>query len=414
MNLKIQLHRLILFSARGGRGSVFIIFFIIFFTGALFANAGNCLAQIQLPEPPLPLDPRPLSQLVSESEKSSLADAQAHGSKRLVETYLKFSDTYLQAAFNSISANNYVAAERELDIYNKAMAAAGKETFDLKEGKRSLSKRIEQTLYRQIKTLESIERLFPSEREAFAEAALKHAKQLRVQALNAAFASEGVLKDTEEKHNDEQPIKEPAIKKGPGSPLVNFRIVALSAGHEGPIARVGWQVPGDYLTEEEDDHVREAQAADARVKVFMKIADRRIKAITGQGAPVDKPVDKPTDKPAAKPPDKKDQKDQKKIEEEEREWGALPKASRAELLRHYAKAIAECMAKLEDAYERNPKSASLPKALTQLRDATDRHLLALRALTSEMKNDNESAALREAVEEAETANKGARDGLKRP
>ena len=398
MNLKIQIHRLILSSGRTARGSVFLIFF----TWALFVTTGNCFAQIQLPEPPLPLDPRPISQLLSESEKSSLADAQAHGSKRLVETYLKFSDTHLQAAFNSISVNNNDAAERELDIYNKAMAAAGKETFELKDGKRSLSKKIEQTLYRQIKTLESIERLFPSEREAFAEAALKHAKALRVQALNAAFAAGGVLKDTEDKHDEEPPVKEQVQKKGSGL-LQPLTFVALSGGLGGPVAGSGWQVPGDYLTEEEDDHVREAQAADDRVKVFMKIADRRIKAITGQAAPLDKSVDKPVDKKA-----------QKKIEDEEREWGALPKASRAELLRHYAKALAECMAKLEDAYERNPKSASLPKALTQLRDATDRHLQVLRALTPETKDDKETAALREAIEEAETANKGARNLPKRP
>ena len=134
----------------------------------------------------------------------------------------------------------------------------------------------------------------------------------------------------------------------------------------------------------------------------MKIADRRIKAITGgtAGQTVTLP-----DKP-----DKHEKKD-KKIEDEEREWGALPKASRAELLRHYARAIAECMAKLEDAYERNPKSASLPKALTLLRDATERHLQTLRALSPDAKNEKEVSALRDAIEEAETANKGARDGL---
>ena len=93
---------------------------------------------------------------------------------------LKLSDAHLQAAFNAISNNNHDAAERELDIYNKAVAEAGKETFALKEGRRTLSKKIEQTLYRQIKTLESIDRLFPAERAGFSDAALKHAKQLRV------------------------------------------------------------------------------------------------------------------------------------------------------------------------------------------------------------------------------------------
>ena len=148
------------------------------------------------------------------------------------------------------------------------------------------------------------------------------------------------------------------------------------------------------MTEEEDEHVREAQAADARTKVFMRIADRRLKAIVA---------------PPASPAETKDP---KKVEGEEREWGAVPKVSRVELLRHYARAISECMAKLEDAYERNPKSSALPKALAHLRDATDKHLQTLRALKPEMKTESELSAISGAIYEAETANKGARDGLK--
>jgi antitoxin component HigA of HigAB toxin-antitoxin module len=70
------------------------------------------------------------------------------------------------------------------------------------------------------------------------------------------------------------------------------------------------------------------------------------------------------------------------------------------------------MAKLEDAYERNPKSSALPKALNLLRDATDKHLLTLRALKPELTTENEASAISGAIYEAETANKGARDGLK--
>ncbi|HLF85258.1 MAG TPA: hypothetical protein VI837_13875 [Blastocatellia bacterium] len=374
----------------------------------------------QLPEPPLPIDPRPLTQLISDAEKALLAEA--NNPKKLVEAYLKISDAHLQAALNAINANNHIAAERELDIYNKAVAAAGKEAFALQDGKRSLSKRIEQALYKQIKTLETIERLFPSEREVFAEAALRHTKQLRVQALNEAFASGEVLKDPE---GEKKPKSEPPVNEGAQinptvpPPLARAGWLQRALGLRPPSAflglssgvlpdsgasvlaaarfnsrRVSRQMPGDYLTEEEDEHVREAQAADERAKVFMKIADRRLKAIAG---------------PAASPADKKDQ---KKVEEEEREWGALPKVSRVELLRHYARAISECMAKLEDAYERNPKSSALPKALSVLRDATDKHLQTLRTLKPEMKTETEVAAISGAIYEAETANKGARDGLK--
>jgi hypothetical protein len=181
------------------------------------------------------------------------------------------------------------------------------------------------------------------------------------------------------------------------APVFTLASSVVSAGETG-LAKACYesnslQISGDYLTEEEDDHVREAQVPDARVKVFMHIADRRLKALNS-------PPTAPTDK-----------KDVKRIEEEEKEWGAVPKVSKAELLRHYARAISECMAKLEDAYERNPKSSSLPKALTLLRDATDKHLTTLRSLKTELKTDTEVDAASAAIYEAETANKGARDGL---
>ncbi len=388
----------------------------------LVATASWQVARAQLPEPPLPIDPRPLAQLISESEKALLAESQ--NPKKLVDAYLKISDAHLQAALNAIRASNEAAAERELDTYNKAVAAAGKEAFALQDGRRSVSKRIEQVLYKQIKTLETIERLFSNEREKFADAALKHAKQLRVQALNEAFDSGDVLKDPDA---EKKPKSESPDKQGPPKDHTLKPPLAFAASAQGsqrfyrllpssvqsgevlyqitrsvhPIVaarfsshRASLQIPGDYLTEEEDEHVREAQAADARVKVFMRIADRRLKAIAGPATP-------PTD-----------QKDLKKVEEEEREWGAVPKVSRAELLRHYSRAISECIAKLEDAYERNPKSPALSKALALLRDGTDKHLQTLKALVPEMKTENEIGAMSGAIGEAETANKGARDGLK--
>jgi hypothetical protein len=366
----------------------------------------------QIPEPPLPVDPRPLSELLSATDKTLIADSK--NPKAVIEAYLKISEAHLQAAFNAIGSGNHISAEKELDVYNKAIAAAGKAAFALQEGKRNASKRIEQTLYKQIKTLESIERLFPSDRERFAEAALKQSKQLRVQALNEAFASGEVLKDPKE---EKKPKSEPLIRDGApnqqngngaphrdqnrrldrGSVLRGFHLstsVAPAATRYLISADVVAQMRGDYLTEEEDDHVREAQAPDARAKVFMKIADRRLNAIVTPPAPA------------------ADKKEQKKLDEEEREWGALPKVSKDELLRHYARAIAECMAKLEDAYERNPKSSALPKALSVLREATDKHLETLRRLKPDMKTESELAAISTAVYEAETANKGAREGLK--
>jgi hypothetical protein len=364
---------------------------------------GALAGQDPVPPPPLPVDSRHINELLSDAERATVAGAQSN-SKKLIEIYIKIAESHLGSVTSLTGSENGRAAVDELNIYNKAIAEAGKLTFGQQDGRRKLSKKLEQILYKHIKTLESIEREFPAERHPFAEDALKRAKQLRVQALNEAFAGGEILKDPEEANKKSTPPG----KGGPPNDNELLELLAqhyraaqydsslqLAAYHPPSLPRALAQIPGDYLTEEEDEHVREAQESDKRARVFMKIADRRLAAITGSAAP-----------PAS------DKKAQKKAEEEEREWGALPKLSRADLLRHYARTVEECMVKLEDAYERNPKSSAIPKALSLLRDATDKHLEILRGLTSQVKGDSEDAALREAIEQAEAANKGARDGLK--
>jgi len=379
----------------------------ILLVSAVAALAGDARAQDQIPPPPLPVDTTPLSELLSPSERAAIAKEQKQ--KNVVELYLGFSDAHLEAAMTAVKNGSSNNAERELDIYTKILAEATKITSSMEDGKRSVSKKMEQKLYKQLRTLETIERLFPSERLAFAEDAIKKAKQFRVQALNQAFAGGDVLKDPDsekppttppDKDTDRHPqpssLREAALGRGAKLTVAFYQSsmsITLGGLHYGRTGASS-QIPGDYLTEEEDDHVREAQKPEDRIKVFIKIADRRLAAI------------------AAVPATAPDAKAQKKLEEEAKEWGVLPKLTRAELLRHYTRAIEEGMAKLEDAYERNPKSTSIPKALTALRDATDRHLQTLKSLESEMKGETESAALKDAIEQAQAANKGARDGLK--
>jgi hypothetical protein len=344
----------------------------------------------QLPPPPLPVDPTPLEKLISAREQQEVANA--NQPRKLIEVYLRVSDAHLEAAHAAIKTGDYQTSERELDIYKKASAEALKTALAQPKGRRGLTKKIEQRLFKQIKVLELIERLFPVQRVAFAEAALKHARQLRVQALNTTFDSGEVLdepgkpKGAKSPPADSPPAKE-AFSKGAAAQGLVMAAVAQ-------VQRPPALIPGDYLNEEEDDHVRAAQSADDRIKVFMKIADRRLQALSG---------------PSASPTEKKAQ---KKAEEEQREWGLLPELSRVELLRHYARAVEEAMAKLEDAYERNPKSSAIPKALTALREATDRHLQILKPLQTQTADDNERAALMVAIDQAEIANKGAREGLK--
>src|SRR5262249_50518444 len=144
----------------------------------------------------------------------------------------------------------------------------------------------------------------------FVEFAMKHAKQVRTQAINVAFDSGTVLN---EKSGEEKPPEESKLRQ---TPIRKSAIAFLDPTQFSSFVSRSPQFVNDYLTEEEDDYVRQAQEPDLRMKVFMKIADRRLLAITGEGA-------KPTDK-----------KDAKKLEEEEKKWGKLPELDRIGYLRH--------------------------------------------------------------------------------
>lgn len=365
------------------------------------AFATDTQAQDKYVPPPIPVDPTPLVQLISESEKGLLA--KETNPKRLVEIYLKISETHIQAALTAINNDDFRTSERELDIYNKSLDEAAKLAFNHQDDKRKLSKKIEQIIYKQLRTLETIDRRFPTERSGFIEFAVKHAKQIRGKALNLSFDSGEVITDPDKETSGKVPPqdKDPflfqsstfreakAFVDRDGDLPSTIRASYLSELNTPDVAQ-----SGDYLTEEEDDFVREAQEPDQRIKVFMKIIDRRLKAITGET-------------PA--PDDKKAQKNQ---EEENRRWGVLPKLDRAGYLKQYILAIDEAMAKLEDAYERNPKATALTKALKNLLESTDEHLKILRNLESLVKSEQEKSLLSDAIEKAILAHKGAEDGLK--
>jgi hypothetical protein len=356
-------------------------------------------AQDKLEPPPLPVDPTPLAQLLGETEKAALS--KETNSKKQVDIYLRISDTHLQTALAAINSDDHQTAERELDIYNKILDETAKIAFNLQEDKRKVTKKFEQTVYRQLRTLETINRRFSTERAGFSDFALKHAKQIRGKALNLSFDSGEVITDKESsgktppQNKDSLFLKPDLLLKykaltGRKVSLLHPQRVAYSPAFHSS----GFVQSADYLTEEEDNFVREAQEPDQRIKVFMKIVDRRLKAITNETIAAD---------------DKKAQKNQ---EEENRKWGVLPKLDRKGYLQQYSRAMDEAMAKLEDAYERNPKATTLTKALKNLLESTTEHLKIFHSLESVVQSAQEKAVLADAIEKANLAHKGAEDSLK--
>ncbi|HKV40350.1 MAG TPA: hypothetical protein VJX67_14150 [Blastocatellia bacterium] len=347
--------------------------------------AGECLGQLQkLPPAPLPVDPTPLSDLLTAAERTQLA--QEHNPKKLIEAYLKISDAHLAAADKAIGAHDPDTAERELDIFNKASDKAATEAFSPENKKRRLGKIVEQRLYAQLMILESIERRFPPDLVGYPDAALANTTKLHNTALNETLASGKVItgkshKDDEETH--ESPPPETRPRNSGGGSQDRFLAYAL--------VTPGVQMAGDYMTEKEEDDVREAQEIDLRTKVFIRIADRRLAIITGKSD---------------------EDKESKKKDATGSEVDKLATRNPADLLRQYYEAISELEDKLDDANQRNPKSSALKKALVTLHDGTSAQLEILHSLQSQMKTKQETGALKDAIEKAEEANKGAGSGLK--
>lgn len=138
----------------------------------------------------------------------------------------------------------------------------------------------------------------------------------------------------------------------------------------------------DYLTEREIEVVRQAQQINWRVKVFMKIAERRLML---------------AEDPQATQADR-----------DKRNWGPLPSGSRAEMLKQYQQAIEETIINFEDTYDRNPKDKNLPKALTIFRQHTENHLPRLQALRSRITDQATGQVLEQTLEELSLAAEDAR------
>jgi hypothetical protein len=131
----------------------------------------------------------------------------------------------------------------------------------------------------------------------------------------------------------------------------------------------------DPLTEKEADLVREAQALDKRTDVFIKAAERRLRALSAPNA-------------AAK-------ESPKDIEK----WGELT-GTRAELLGDLANILDEAVTNIEDVGTHNSKSGLIPKSIRKLAEASTRFMPQLLALRDHV-NDDERASLERAIEQAQ-------------
>src|SRR5215813_4187178 len=122
----------------------------------------------------------------------------------------------------------------------------------------------------------------------------------------------------------------------------------------------------DHLTPQEVDLVKEAQALDKRIDVFIKAADRRIIVLNGGT------------EAAAKT---------KQAKKEAELWGELPTGSRAELVSDIARILDEAITNIDDVSARDERNPLIGKSLRKLAQATNTIMEQLKPLSTQAKSE---------------------------
>lgn len=129
----------------------------------------------------------------------------------------------------------------------------------------------------------------------------------------------------------------------------------------------------DHLTPQEVDLVKEAQALDKRIDVFIKASERRLLVING-GAGT------PTSAQA------------KQLKKDAEKWGELPTGTRAELVTDIARILDEAITNIDDVSARDERNPLIPKALRKLAQAVTSMNGQLKPLSVQAKTETEIAS----------------------
>ena len=135
----------------------------------------------------------------------------------------------------------------------------------------------------------------------------------------------------------------------------------------------------DHLSEQEVEQIRNAQALDKRIEVFIKAAERRVLVLTSVDAT-----------------------SAKQLKKDSEHWGALPSGTRAELIGDIARIFDEAITNIDDVSSRDEKNPLISKALRNLSAAVTRIVGQLKPSEAQAKGDSETSAFDQLIENAES------------
>ena len=135
----------------------------------------------------------------------------------------------------------------------------------------------------------------------------------------------------------------------------------------------------DHLTTQEVDLVKEAQALDKRIEVFIKATERRIMVITNSSAA-----------------------NAKQLKKDAERWGELPSGSRAELVADIAHILDEAITNIDDVSARDERNPLIAKSLRKLAQSVNAIMMQLKPLSAQAKGDAEVASFALLDEDAQS------------
>ena len=135
----------------------------------------------------------------------------------------------------------------------------------------------------------------------------------------------------------------------------------------------------DHLTPQEVDLVKEAQALDKRIEVFIKAAERRLMAINGSSAA-----------------------NAKQLKKDAERWGELPTGSRAELVGDIAHILDEAITNIDDVSSRDERNPLISKSLRKLAGSVNTIMAQLKPLATQAKSEAEVASFALLDEDAQS------------
>jgi len=135
----------------------------------------------------------------------------------------------------------------------------------------------------------------------------------------------------------------------------------------------------DHLTQQEVDLVKEAQALDKRIDVFIKAAERRLLVINGSSAA-----------------------NAKQLKKDSERWGELPTGSRAELVSDIARIFDEAITNIDDVSARDERNPLISKSLRKLALSVNTIMAQLKPFSAQAKSDAEVASFELLNEDAQS------------